>query len=274
MKPLVKYFLVCSAIGVVVGGGCAGPQKKVADPQSADLPQLVRFFSILQMQMKPGALYISGKGSAAADGGKNTFTAASSLSSYPLIELTIKSGNAEELNSCMQRVQTQKENHKSIDIRGMGIFTIKSVIDPPLNTGVFMLTRLDACGTAVSPTPAVSTVTAQAIPAADLVAVPERYLNQSSTITGHLVAAVHFGDPVSSLMLQSEGQSLPRFFLTSSLAAESRLALVHAAPGSNVILEGTLTRVTPKSLAAQSGTAATAEYEFDVSKVVSTEPAR
>ena len=55
-------------------------------------------------------------------------------------------------------------------------------------------------------------------------------------------------DPVSSLMIQSEGQSLSGYFLTSSLAAESRLSLVHAAPGSILILEGTLTRIAPKSL--------------------------
>ncbi len=214
-------------------------------PTAPALPQLVRFFSVLQTRLSPGALYISGKGSAAADGGKNTFTATSPFSSYPLIQMTIKSDDSGLLNSCLERVEAVKENHKSIDIRGMGTFAIESMIDPPLDTGVFTLTQLDSCGVAapLAPvsTPAVST---EAISAADLVAVPERYLDRRTVITGSLVSAVHFKDSVSSLMLQSEGQFLPGYFVTPSLSAESRLSLVHAAPGSILTLEGTLMRNT------------------------------
>jgi hypothetical protein len=159
----------------------------------------------------------------------------------------------------------------------MGIFKIQSVIDPPVDTGIFTLTKLDACGAPVASTsiltPAVSTAAAAAfhaaIPAADLVAVPERYLDRSAVISGRMVSPVHFGDSVSSLMIESDGQSLAGYFLTPSLSAELRLSLVHAAPGSILILEGTLTRITPKSLSAQSGVSAMTGYEFDISNVVS-----
>jgi hypothetical protein len=281
MKSLWKCLLIGSAIGAALCG-CLAPQKELAHRRSAapSLPQLVRLFSVQQMQLKPGALFISGKGSAAADGGKNTFTAPSPFSSYPFIRMTIKSDNAGELDSCRQKVQAVRENHQSIDIRGMGTFAIESVIDPPLNTGVFTLTQLDACGAAPPSTPVstpvVSTAAAhaadEAIPAADLVAVPERYLDHRAVITGYLVSAVHFMDPVSSLKIGSEGQYLSGYFLTLSLAAESRLSLVHGAPGSILILEGTLTRITPTSLAAQSGATASTGYEFDVSNVVSIGP--
>ena len=288
MKFSWNSLVLGSAIGAGLCGGCVTPQKDLAQRRAAgsSLPQLVRFFSISRTSLKPDSLYISGKGSASADGGKNTFTAPGPFSSYPLIEMTIQSDNAGELHSCIQNVQDARENHRTIDIRGMGIFKIESEIDPPLETGVFTLTQLDACGAAVSSTtasstpvstPAVSTAavpaTPTAIPAADLVAVPERYLDRSTVITGHMVSPVQFKDPVSSLVIQSEGQTLSGYFLTQSLAAGSRLSLVHAPPGSLLFLEGTLTRITPKSLAAQSGSAATAGYEFDVSKVVSIEPA-
>jgi hypothetical protein len=277
MKPSLKYLLLGSAIGAALCGGCLAPQKELAHrrPAAPSLPQLVRFFSVQQTRLKPGSLYISGKGSAAADGGKNTFTAKSALSSYPFIQMTIQSDNAGELDSCLQRVQAVEENHQTIDIRGMGIFAIESEIDPPLDTGVFTLTQLDACGAAVPATtvstPAVSTA---AVPAANLVAVPERYLDRPAVITGRLTSPVHFMDPVSSLMIQSEGQFLSGYFFTPSLAAESRLSLVHAAPGSILILEGTLTHSTPKSLAAQSGVTAATGYEFDVSNVVSIQPGK
>ena len=48
------------------------------------------------------------------------------------------------------RVQAAEESHESIDIRGMGSFTVESRVDPPLDTGVFTLTQLDACGPTVS----------------------------------------------------------------------------------------------------------------------------
>ena len=53
-----------------------------AKNEAPSLPQLVRFFRVNQMKLKPGALFIFGAGSAAADGGKNTFTAPSPLSSF------------------------------------------------------------------------------------------------------------------------------------------------------------------------------------------------
>jgi hypothetical protein len=102
MKLLLKYFFLVSAVGAVLSGGCLSPQKELANRQPQ--PQLVRFFSITQVKLKPGSLFVYGKGSAAADGGKNTFTAKSSLSSYPLIRMTIKSDDTGELNSCLQRV--------------------------------------------------------------------------------------------------------------------------------------------------------------------------
>jgi hypothetical protein len=279
MKPVFRYLFLCSTIGAVLLCGCLSSYKEVAHRHevAANLPQLVRFYSIQKVKKTPGTLFISGAGSAAADGGKSTFTKRTPLSSYPAIEMTIKSDNSAELDSCQERVQAVQENHKSIDIRGMGTFTIVSVIDPPLDTGVFVLAKLDACGEAVPPPPAsaptASTATVpaahDAIPAADLVAVPERYLDQRVVISGHLAAPVHFMDPVSSFLIESEGQTLSAYFITTTLAAESRLALVHATPGSNLILEGALTHIAPKSLASQSGAPVTTGYEFDVSNVIS-----
>ena len=49
---------------------------------------------------------------------------AESFSSYPPIRMTIKSDNAVELDSCMQQVQAVKENHQTIDIRGIGTFAL------------------------------------------------------------------------------------------------------------------------------------------------------
>jgi len=274
MKPVLKYILFGLAMGAAFCSGCMTSQKELTKrPAAPDLPQLVRFFSVQQLKMNPGALFILGRGSAAADGGKNTFTAQSPLSSYPIIRMTIKSDNAGELDSCMQRIQIIRENHKSIDIRGMGTFAIESMIDPPLNTGVFTLTKLEVCGIDGSSSTVSAPAAPNAVSAADLVAVPERYLDRRAIITGRLVSAVHFSDPVSSLMIQSEGQFLSGYFVTSSLAAESRLLLVHAAPGSVIILEGTLIRSTSKTLAAQSGIATTKGYEFDISAVVSINPA-
>jgi len=273
MKPPLKYLLLSSAIGAVLCGGCLAPQKELAHRPS--LPQLVRFIHINKVQRKPGSLFVMGGGSAAADGGKYDFTRRSGFSSYPLIEMTIKSDDAGELDSCRQRVQAARENRQSIDIRGMGTFAIESMMDPPLDTGVFTLTKLDACGDAAPSTPvSAPVISTAAVSAADLVAVPERYVGRSAVITGRMISPVHFRDTVSSLMLQSEGQFLSGYFLTPSLSAESRLSLVHAAPGSLLILEGTLTRISPTSLAAQSGDVAATGYEFDVTHVVSIEPAK
>lgn len=276
----MKSFLPGAVIGALLCGGCLTPHKELANrrPTSPGLPQLVRFFKVQQVRLKPGSLFISGQGSASADGGKNGFTAPGPLSSYPIIRMTIKSGNPGELDSCRQRVQAAQDNRQTIDIRGMGIFTIESEIDPPLDTGVFTLTKLDACGAAVPAVPvaapAISTAAALAVSAADLVAVPERYLDRSTVITGRLVSVAHFGEQVSRLTIQSDGQFLSAYFLTPSLSAESRLSLVHAAPGSTLILEGTLTRIAPKSVAVQSGATAATGYEFDVSRLISIEPTK
>ena len=106
MKPLVKTLLLSSSIGVLWCMGCIAPQTELThrQPGTPSLPQLVRFFTVYQMQLKPGALFVSGKGSAAADGGKNTFTAPSPLSSYPMIRMTIRSSNSDELDSCLRQV--------------------------------------------------------------------------------------------------------------------------------------------------------------------------
>jgi hypothetical protein len=279
MKSSRKLFFLGAVIGAALCGGCLSQYKALANRPAVapNLPQLVRFYSVQQVRLKTGSLFISGTGSASADGGKNTLTKPTPLSSYPAIQMTIKRGNTGELETCLKQVQDVEESLKSIDIRGMGTYTIESVIDPPLDTGVFMLTKLDACGSAVfsNPvsTPTVSTATAPAgqgaISAADLVAVPERFLDRKVVITGHMPSPVQFMDPVSRLIIESEGQSLSGYFLTPTLAAESRLLLVHATPGSVLTLEGTLTRITPTSLAAQSGVAAAAGYEFDVSNLLS-----
>jgi len=282
MLIAMKTFPAGLVVGLTMGialGGCMAPQKELAHKRApdADLPQLVRFFKIQQFRLKPGALFISGKGSAAADGGKNTFTAIGPFSSYPFIQMTIRSTNTDELNLCLQQLQAIKESHETIDIRGMGTFTIKSEIDPPLETGFFTLTKLDACGKSASPNAvsnasaasAIVSTTSTIISAADLVAVPERYLDHPVTISGLLVSHVQFMDPVSHLDIESESQFLSSYFMTISLPAESRLSLVHAAPGSTLILEGTWTRITPKSLSTQSGIAAKSEYEFDISRVIS-----
>lgn len=258
----MKYLLSASVILPALCTGCMAPQKELAHHSS--LPQLIRFVRVSKVQMKPGALFITGKGSAAADGGKYDFTSRSPVSSYPLIEMTIRSDKSDVLNSCMRQAQAAKDNRQSIDIRGMGTFAIQSMIDPPLDTGVFTLTQPDACGAAVFSTVSTIAASTPTVSAADLVAVPERYLDRKTLITGRLASPVQFMDPVSRLMIESEGESLSGYFPTQSLSAESRLALVHAAPGSLLILEGTLTRKTSPT-----------GYEFDVSNVVSvTTPAQ
>jgi hypothetical protein len=240
MKLTVNPALLGLVIGVAFCAGCAAARRNVVHEPSAatNLPQLVRVASVNDVKRKPGVLFIAGRGSAAADGGKNTFTARGPFSGYPAIEMTIQSDNASALDDCMQRVRAIQENHQTIDIRGRGIFTIKSAIDPPVETGLFTLTTLESCGVAVS------TDTHGAVSAADLVAVPERYLDRKTVIQGRLTSVVHFSDPASSFTIEAEGQSLSAYFLTQSLPAESRLALVHAKLGSLLTLEGTLIHTT------------------------------
>jgi hypothetical protein len=263
-------------------GGCLSQYKELANRKGPDtLPQLVRIYHVQQVLLKPTFLFISGQGSAAADGGKTQLNKSNPLSSYPAIELTINRGNTGDLEDCLQRIHEAQSSKATIDFRGMGTFTIKSVIDPPLNTGIFTLTKLDACGSAIffssTTSAAISTTTTQnsqaATPVSDLVAVPERYFDHKTVITGNLPSPVQFMETISHLVLESDGQSLQGYFQTPTLPAETRLALVHAAPGSKLTLEGTLTHTNPTSLAAQSGSTATSGYEFDISNVISIESA-
>jgi hypothetical protein len=275
MKYRLKGTVLTFLMALALCGGCQSLQKETAHPRSEarGLPQLARFIRVTNVQTKPGMLIISGAGSAAADNGKNTFTAKSPISAYPLIRMTIKIDKADDLDFCTQHVQSARDNHQSIDIRGTGTFRIESIIDPPLETGLFTLTELDTCGNDPASAPVSrGVVSSGTVVAADLVAVPERYLDRSTVITGHLAAPVHFMDPVSRVDMESEGQTLSGYFLTPSLKAESRLALVHAAQGSHLVLKGIWTHVSPKSLAAQAGTTASSGYEFDISDVLSIEP--
>jgi plastocyanin len=150
MKPAKMSLLMASSIAVAMCG-CAAPNKDLAHRQKAkNLPQLVRFFSFTKVRRTPGALFIMGGGSAAADGGKYSVTPRSSFSSQPLIELTLESSDSGALDSCQRQVEAARQNHQPIDIRGLGHFSVRSMIDPPLDTNLFTLTQLDACGSEVS----------------------------------------------------------------------------------------------------------------------------
>jgi quercetin dioxygenase-like cupin family protein len=163
MKPSGKSLVLASSLGMALCG-CAAPSKDLAHRQTTkSLPQLVRFYRFTQVRRTAGALYMMGGGSAAADGGKYDVTPPSSLSSYPQIELTVESTDPGALDSCQRQVEAARQYRQPIDIRGMGHFTVRSVIDPPLDTNIFTLTQLDACGAEVSTaavaTPAVSSAT-------------------------------------------------------------------------------------------------------------------
>ncbi|HVO33463.1 MAG TPA: hypothetical protein VMU17_06060 [Elusimicrobiota bacterium] len=261
-------------LSVALCGGCLAPHEDETGRRSAiPLPQLIRLYTIQQVRRQPGSLYIAGGGSAAADGGKYDITKPTPLSSHPYMEITVTSDNDDELKACKQRVEAARDNHQYIDIRGAGAFRLESRVDPPLDTGIFTLKKLVACGQSAAPasTPSPApTVTAPpgATSAADLIAVPERYLDHPTTVFGRLAAPVKFTEPVGSLSIQSEGQFLSCYFTMQALPAEARLSLVHAPNGSTLVLGGTLTRGTPGSLSAKTGSAATG-YELDIDKVLS-----
>jgi len=273
--------LSASALIAFLSGGCATSRApRVQHAAGAALSQRVRFSTLQQARLKEDSLFLAGIGYASADNDKNLFSARGLLSGDPRIELTILSRDAEGLKACRQRAQAAQENREPLEILGQGTFRIESEIDPPLETGVFKLSRLVSCGgapAASAASPAVANPAAPAsggaVSAADLVAVPERYLERPAVIEGRLSSPVHFADAVSRLTLQSEGQFLSGYFATPSLPAESRLALVHAAPGSRLTLQGTLARLGPKSLGGSSGSGTDSGYEFDISKVIWVEPA-
>lgn len=239
------------------------------------LEQHIRFFKVTQMRLKGSTLYVAGSGTAIADGGKHLLASKTVLSSYPFLEVTVKTDDAAALAACAEQVGAVHDLAKSVEIEGLGAFTIESKIDPPLETSVFALTALEACRADSKVLSASSTPKALpaviggsvSVPAADLVAVPERYLDRGIVITGTLVAPAHFADAVSSLKLQAEGQFIAAYF-TNALSADARLALVHTAPGDALYLKGTLTRVTPASLATKSGDTPAPAYEFDISDVI------
>jgi hypothetical protein len=259
MKDRSIHLWATSILSVLLAG-CGASHQEITRAQSVPQPQLVRFYSYSTVRLKPGSLFISGSGSAAADNGKYDLVPKSPFSGHPLIELTIQSDNPNLLESCQQRVLAARQNRQPIDIRGLGTYKSTTEIDPPLEKGEFVYSQLDACGAEVAASSgSIAVISTAAVPAANLVAVPERYLDQKSEITGQLVSPVQFGNLTSHLSIQSEGQFLSASFRTQALPADERLALVHAAPGSTLILEGTLTR-------------ATTGYEFSLSNVVSTSP--
>ena len=246
---------------LILVSGCTAAHKELArqPPGGAPLPQSVHFNVINQARLSKGILYIYGKGTASADGGKNTFKRQGFMSDSELMEMSIATGDTDQLKTCFKHVKAAHDSNQSITIQGQGTFKIQTLIDPAqLDTGVFALSRLYACGTYVAlPADAAPTISTSVVQAADLVAAPEKYLDKPTVITGQLKPPIHFSDSISSFTLESDGESLTCTFKTSLLSADTRLSLVHAAAGSQVFLEGKLTRNTPEG------------YQFDLSKVVS-----